>query len=85
MAALASEPTVAMTVAPRLLHHCTRIWPTPPAAAWTRTTSPGFTWKHRRTRNSAVMPLSRTAAAVSRLTPSGTFTARSAGTTAASL
>ena len=32
-----------MTVAPRWRAHCTSSWPTPPAAAWTSTISPGRT------------------------------------------
>ena len=41
--AFSGEPTTPMTRAPRWFAHCDRIWPTPPAAAWTTIVSPGPT------------------------------------------
>ena len=38
-----SQPTVPITVAPRCFAHWQSSRPTPPAAAWTRIVSPGFT------------------------------------------
>jgi hypothetical protein len=40
-AAFSAEPTVPMTVAPSALSHWQAMSPTPPAAAWNRTVSPG--------------------------------------------
>jgi hypothetical protein len=67
-----------MTVAPIDFSHCTRIEPTPPAAAWTSTACPASTRAHRSTRNSAVQPFSMTAAASSADSESGSFTSLSA-------
>ena len=58
--------------------------PTPPAAAWKSTFSPGFTAWMRRSSIHAVIPFSMAAAATSSETPSGMRTRRSAGTAAAS-
>ncbi len=43
ISSLSGEPAVAMTCPPLAVTICTRSWPTPPAAAWTRATVPGPT------------------------------------------
>ena len=42
-AAFSSEPAVPITVAPSAFSHWHAMSPTPPAAAWKSTVSPGFT------------------------------------------
>ncbi len=79
-----SEPTVPITVAPRLSSHWHAIRPTPPAAACRSTASPGCTANVRRTRYSTVHPFTMIAAAVSGSIPSGSRTRRARGRTRAS-
>ena len=68
----ASVEAVAITrPAPIGRPSCTASEPTPPAAAWTTTLSPGATRPHVRYRCHAVSPCSSTASAVSSSTPSG--------------
>ena len=83
-AAFSSEPTVPMTVAPSAFSHWQAMSPTPPAAAWKSTVSPGCTRWVRRTRYCTVSPFSIIAAARRSSIPSGSRTSRSAGTTRAS-
>src|ERR1700741_4857990 len=60
-AALSSEDTVPITFAPSAFAHWQRNRPTPPAAACTRTVSPGPTRTMRCRRDSAFIPLSQAA------------------------
>ena len=78
-AAFSGVLTVPITRAPRWRSHCTSSSPTPPAAAWTSTLSPGSTRAQRSTRNSAVQPLSRAVAASSSLTVAGVWSSWAAG------
>ena len=56
--------------------------PTPPAAAWTTTLSPGAIRAHVRYRCHAVSPWSSSASAVASLTPSGIGNVVAAGAAA---
>src|SRR3954470_13487709 len=78
-AAFSSLPTVPITVAPRYLHHCESIWPTPPAAACTSTVCPLPTLNVRLHRYQAVMPFNIIEAAILSSTPAGIFTSRATG------
>ncbi len=82
--ALCGLPVVPTTSAPSAVAQRVRIWPTPPAAAWTRIRSPGFTGQAARSKYCAVSPLNSSVAADSSLTPSGSGTSRSAATLRAS-
>ena len=65
-----------ITLAPARLASCTESEPVPPAAASTTTVSPGSSRAQRWTRPIAVRPWSRSAAAWSSLTSSGTGTSQ---------
>src|SRR3954451_22561228 len=79
MAALVPLDDVPTTHAPRCFSQCTNNCPTPPAAEWTSTRSPGRTFRYSVTRYCAVMAWNSSACAV--VNDSGIEIACSAGTT----
>jgi hypothetical protein len=85
---LAALPAVAISCRPSAFAHWQAIRPTPPAAAWNSTWSPGCrpsTGSVFFSRYCAVRPLSIMPAAVSKAMPSGSLTTVFAGITRTSL
>ena len=79
-----SDPAVPISCSPSARAHWQAISPTPPAAAWNSTKSPGArpsAGKVLRSRYCAVMPLSIIAAPVSKSIASGSLTTQRAGIT----